>query len=68
MPVVESSLESRARRIARKNGLIARKSRARRGSCDNLGGFMLLEPRRNAVIAGSRFDMSAEDVIGYFAD
>ena len=59
------NLEHRARRIAMKAGLMAKKSRWRFGSIDNRGGFMLLNPDRNAVIAGERFDLSAEMVIEY---
>ena len=38
------NLDSCARRIARKAGLVARKSRWRRDSIDNFGKFMLIEP------------------------
>jgi hypothetical protein len=54
----EQALDSRARRAAR-----ARKSRWRAGTVDNLGGFMLIDPYINAVVDGSRFDMSAEEVL-----
>lgn len=55
--VSEDVLEQRARRSARRSGLEARKSRWRAGSIDNLGGFMLVDPMRNWVVAGSRFDL-----------
>ena len=58
-------LESRARRAAKRIGSIATKSRWRSGSVDNLGGFMLVEPQGNYVVAGGRFDMSAEEVIAH---
>ncbi len=57
--------DCRARRSARKADLVAKKSRWRRNSVDNLGGFMLVDPHLNAVVAGERFDMSAEDAIEY---
>lgn len=57
--------EARARRAAKRAGLIACKSRARVGSVDNWGGFMLVN-QRNQVVAGGRFDLSAHDVIAYF--
>jgi hypothetical protein len=60
-----SALESRARRAAKRNHLIARKSRWRRGSIDNVGGFMLIDLYGNYVVAGSRFELSAQDVINY---
>ena len=64
----ERPLESRARRAAKKVGLIARKSNWRAGSIDNFGEFILIDPHRNFAVAGSRFDMSAEDVIRFCAE
>jgi hypothetical protein len=58
----EQALESRARRAAQRVGF-ARKSRWHLGTIDNHGGFMLVEPSRNVCINGSRFDLTAEDVI-----
>jgi len=63
MNVTASALESRARRAARKVDLIAKKSRWRANSIDNLGGFMLIDPYTNGVVAGARFDLTAEDVM-----
>ena len=57
------NLDSRARRAAHKAGLVARKSRWRRYSIDNLGEFMLVDPATNIAQAGFRFDLSAEEVI-----
>ena len=59
---IDSSLEARARRHARRFNLKAIKSR-RRLSVDNRGRFMLIDPMRNTVAAGLRFDLSAEEVI-----
>jgi hypothetical protein len=39
------------------------KSRARLGTVDKFGGFRLVAPRCNCVVAGERFDLSTEDVI-----
>jgi hypothetical protein len=61
----EKSLQQRARRAARRVGLMAKKSRWRLGTVDNYGGFMLLDPWRNLVRRGERFDMSAQEVIEY---
>ena len=58
-----SAAESTARRAARRVGLMARKSRWRRGSIDNRGRFMLIDPFSNWVVAGSRFDLTADDVV-----
>lgn len=63
--VTQKTLEARARRAARRVGLIARKTRWRRDSIDNFGNFMLIEPYGNYVVAGFRFDMTPEDVIAY---
>ncbi len=63
-----NKLDSRARRLARKEGLVARKSRWRAGSVDNHGEFMLVDPQTNFVVAGSRFDMTADDVIRFRAE
>ena len=57
------STEAAARRAAKRVGLQARKSRSRTISVDNRGAFMLIDPMHNAVVAGERFDMSAQDVI-----
>ena len=58
----EKVSEARARRAAKRVGLIARKSRRMR-SCDNFGGFMLIEPHSNGVVEGLRFELTAEDVL-----
>jgi hypothetical protein len=48
--------------------LAARKSRWRANSIDNQGGFMLVDPMKNRVVHGPRYDLSAEDVINYCSD
>jgi hypothetical protein len=52
-----------ARRAAQRIGLLARKSSWRRDTVDNHGGYMLIEPHRNRVVAGCRFDLTAADVV-----
>ena len=54
--------DSQARRAAKRAGLAARKSR-RHQSLDNFGGYMLVDPERNLVVAGSRFDLTAQEVV-----
>lgn len=66
--ITEAAFEQRARRAARRVGLIARKSRWRAGSIDNHGGFMLVDPKTNGAVRGSRYDLSAEEVLAYCAD
>ena len=61
-------LESKARRLAKRAPLVARKSRWRKYSIDNHGEFMLVDPATNASQAGFRYDMSAEEVIRYCSD
>ena len=56
--------EVRARRAAIRVGWIARKSRWRAGTNDNYGGFAIIDPFRNNILYGEKFDLSAEDVIG----
>ena len=64
----DKRFDGRARRAARRCGLVARKSRWRRNSIDNLGGFQLINPQGNYVVAGARFDMTAEDVIAFCSE
>jgi hypothetical protein len=64
--LTEQALDARARRAARKGGLIARKSRWRAGTIDNYGGFMLVDPSTGAAVDGTRFDLSAEYVIEHY--
>jgi len=61
----DSALESRARRVAKRIGLQARKSRWRANSIDNFGDFMIIDPVGNYVVAGARFDFTAQDVIDF---
>jgi hypothetical protein len=55
--------DQRARRAAARVGLRAKKTRWRANSIDNFGGFALVDPGANLVVAGSRFDMTAEAVV-----
>jgi hypothetical protein len=59
----EKTLEQRARRTAKRVGLRATKSRWRRDTIDNYGGFQLVDPDRNAVIDGVRFELTAQEVM-----
>lgn len=66
--VSSKALEARARRAAARAGLVARKSRWRLNSPDNLGQFMLVDPDMNFIVAGERYDMTAEEVLDYCSD
>lgn len=68
MIVTSSALEARARRSAHRIGLVARKSRWRRNSCDNLGGFILTDPWTNTPVVGFKYDLTAEAVIKFCAN
>jgi len=52
------ALEACARRAARRVGLIARKCRSGVGTCDNRGGFMLID-MSNRIKAGEHFELTA---------
>ena len=60
----EKVAEARARRAAKSVDLMARKSRRMR-SCDNYGGFMLINRHTGGFVAGVRFELTAKDVIDY---
>ena len=62
-PARHAHKDAAARRAAKRAGLIAKKSRRHLGSFNNQGGFRLIEPRTNAVVDGSRFELDADDVI-----
>jgi hypothetical protein len=62
----ESALESRARRAAARVGLKAVKSRWRCDTIDNRGSFQILDPYRNAIVEGEKFDLTPEDVIALY--
>jgi hypothetical protein len=59
------TLEARARRLAKRVGLRAAKSRDRSQHLNNKGGFMLVDPLYNTVINGADYDMTAEQVIAW---
>lgn len=60
-----SAIDARARRAAKRVGLRIAKTRWRKGTIDNMGGYQILDLYSNCVFAGYRFDMSAEEVIEY---
>ena len=63
-PTENIASDGQARLAARRVGLVARKSRWRRGSIDNFGGYKLIDIYQNSVaIAGERFNLTAEDVV-----
>ena len=61
----DTALESRARREAKRVDLVATKSRSRKPTTDNHGGFQLVDPCRHAVVIGSKYNLSAKEVIEF---
>jgi hypothetical protein len=61
----EKAMEARARRAARKVGLVAQEARWRQFSCDKLGGFMVMDPATRMPVAGDRWHLSAQEVIQF---
>jgi hypothetical protein len=60
------SKERRLRKIAQKQGLLLRKLRGPL-SRDNRGGYMIVD-RRNAVVAGERFDLDLDAVEAWLTE
>ncbi len=61
------SRERRLRKIAQKQGLLLRKSRSQL-SMDNQGGYMIVDPDTNVVVAGKRFDLDLDAVEAWLAE
>jgi hypothetical protein len=61
----QEAIEARARRAAKRVGLYTKKTRWRANSIDNHGEFQIIDAYQNLIVAGERFDMSAEEVITY---
>jgi len=61
MPGMNTAQEQRLRRKGKRLGLRVEKSRAMISS-DNYGGFRIVDPDRNAVLHGEKFDLTLDDV------
>jgi hypothetical protein len=59
LPVIT---ERGLRADARRQGLALRKDRARTWSLDHRGGYMVVNPGGNRIIAGEHYDMTLDDV------
>jgi hypothetical protein len=59
--------EARLRRALARQGFTLHKSRWRLGSIDNFGGYQIINPYVNGIVAGSRFDLSLDDVEEWLA-
>jgi hypothetical protein len=65
MTPITGTSDSAARRAAKQIGCRAVKSRWRKDSIDNHGGFQIIDNYTNTVVAGGRFDWTAAEVIEY---
>ena len=66
----EKVRENKARRRARRQGLILRKSRLRNwiGNVDGYQGYMIVNASTNFIEAGENFDLSLEQVEEYLKE
>ena len=64
----ENTREQKFRRALRKNGYALHKSRAKNMSLDNMLGYMITDYFANFVVAGSRYDLSLDDVGEWICD
>jgi hypothetical protein len=61
--------EDQARRAAKRVGLQALKGgRWRAHTVDNQGGFMIRDPMRNLIVAGEKFNFTADEVVEFCAE
>jgi hypothetical protein len=65
---MSNSNESRVRRLARREGYVVRKSRAREWRYNDQTEFRLIEPERNLIVLGERFDVSLDDIETWLAE
>ncbi len=54
--------EARARRLAKRQGFAVRKSRVRNPHLNDQGGYMVINPSYNLIVAGERFNLDLDDV------
>jgi hypothetical protein len=65
---ITPAVDSRLRRLARKKGYSLHRSRWRRDSIDNLGGYMIVDPMLNLCVAGERYDLAPSYVEDWLTD
>jgi hypothetical protein len=63
-----SATDSRLRRLAQRHRYVLRRSRWRRYSIDNLGGYMIVDPETNFCVAGERYDLEPGFVEAWLSD
>lgn len=64
--LTRAAIQSRIRRAAQKHGLCAMKSRALAGTAYNKGGWMLVEPRSQKVVAGRFYSLTDDAILERF--
>lgn len=60
--------ENYLRRLAKKQGLTLKKSRAQTFSNDNEGGYMIIDSSTNSIVYGDRWQLSLDDVEKYLSE
>ena len=58
----ETTRDGKLRYQLSKRGLLLRKSRARNINLDDFGEYMIIDAYTGCVIAGSRFDLTLDEV------
>ena len=62
----DKSRETQLRRIAKRHDMAIKKSRARYTSIDDFGEYRIIDITNNAVVRGSKFELSLDDIAEYF--
>lgn len=65
--VRESRLRRRLSRLG-ELGYLLRKDRARSITLDHQGGYQIVDPYRNWVVLGSRYELDIDDVEAWLAE
>lgn len=56
------------RKVLQENGYTLIKSRVRVANPDNLGGYQIIHNGYNAIVAGSRYELTAGEVLEFILD
>jgi hypothetical protein len=62
-----TTTEDQLRRSLRQQGLALRKDRARSLSMHRQGGFMIVDPDNNWILAGQDFNLNLDDVAAWLS-
>jgi len=68
MDTQEKVRENYYRRMAKRQNLWLKKSRAKRWSVDNQLGYMIMDPYVNTIVYGVRFNLSLDEVAKFLED